>query len=520
MNRKRLLTLGMGLALFAAVATAVNVILLPYARACYEYGAAVQGIVCALAAALFLLIGARMEDAGMERLSHIERVARPAFLLALLAVHLLLGYLMEYTPMGDNHMLYEGSRMLASQGNFDGADYGLYLARFSNQWGAVLMLTGFFKALMALGVTNLFYPCVLLEALLYLLAMNALLMIARRLRGVRGELMLLAMLALCLPLYLAASVLYTDTFSLPFVIFSLDFALRVPQAKTRRGQLGCAALCGLLAFIGGQIKMTVAIVVIAAVIVWMLTMRPARAALCALLAAGILAGGTQAVHVYMENEVLDPAVVAQNNTPTIHWIMMSIPTPDNPYGGFSGDYGITWGMQEAGAPREEVMASIYSRMKDKIYSLRYPSRLIPALLRKNAASQGDGTFGMTEMLDDGPLRENAVSAFVLEGRRFYELYMGVCSGIWSAHLLLIALSLWLDMKQRDLRAAIPAIAHLGMLLFLMLWEARGRYMFSFVPVALLLSMGGAVRAGALLTTIREGRLCRTIGRIAGRPFVR
>lgn len=518
--KKRLLTIGMGLALLAAAATAVNVILLPYARACYGYGAAIQGIVCVLAAALFLFVGTRMEDAGMERLSRIERVARPAFLLALFAVHLLLGYLMEYTPMGDNHMLYDGSQMLAAQGNFDGADYGLYLARFSNQWGAVLMLTGFFRALMALGVTNLFYPCVVLEALLYLLAVNALLLIARRLRGVRGELMLMLMLTLCLPLYLAAAVLYTDTFSLPFVVFALDFALRVPEAKTPRCRLSCAALCGLMAFIGGQIKMTAAIVVIAAVIVWALSMKPARAALCALLAAGILAGGTQAVHVYMKNEVLDPAMVAQHNTPTIHWIMMSIPTGDNPYGGFSGDYGITWGLQEAGAPRGEVMASIYSRMKDKIYSLRYPSRLIPALLRKNAASQGDGTFGMTEMLDDGPVRENAVSAFVLEGRRFYGLYMGVCSGIWSAHLLLIALSLWLDMKQRDLRAAIPAIAHLGMLLFLMLWEARGRYMFSFVPVALLLSMGGAVRAGALLTTIREGRLCRTIRRIAGRPFVR
>ena len=113
--KKRLLTIGMGLALLAAAATAVNVILLPYARACYGYGAAIQGIVCVLAAALFLFVGARMEGAGMERLSRIERVARPAFLLALFAVHQLLGYLMEYTPMGDNHMLYDGSQMLSIQ---------------------------------------------------------------------------------------------------------------------------------------------------------------------------------------------------------------------------------------------------------------------------------------------------------------------------------------------------------------------------------------------------------------------
>ena len=520
MNRKGLLTIGMGLALFAAAATAVNVVALPFARTLYGYGAAIQWIVCALAATLFLAVGARLQGADMERLERAERVARPAFLAALLALHLLLGYLMEYTPSGDNHMLFESSRLLAAQGNFGGKDYGLYLARFSNQWGSVMLLTGYFKLLMALGVTELFYPCALLQALLYLLATNALLSIARRLRGVRGELMLLLMLALCLPVYLAASVIYTDTFSLPFMVLTLDLALRVPQQSTRRGQIICAALCGLCAFIGCQIKMTVAVVVIAAVIVWLLSMRPARAALCALLTVGILMGGTQAVHSAMLRDVLDPAVVAQQHTPAIHWVMMSIPTSDNPYGGFSGDYGITWGMMDAGASHEEVMASIYTRMKDRIYSLRYPSRLVPALLRKNAASQGDGTFGMTEMLDDKPVRENAVSSFVLEGRARYGLYMGVCSGIWSAHLLLIVLSLGLDLKERDLRAALPAIAHLGMLMFLMLWEARGRYMFCDLPVALLLSMGGAVRARELAAGWKEGRLCKALTRIAGKPFVR
>ena len=53
---------------------------------------------------------------------------------------------------------------------------------------------------------------------------------------------------------------------------------------------------------------------------------------------------------------------------------MSIPSGNNPYGGVSGDYAITWGMMEEGATHEEVMASIYSRMKDKIYTLRYPNR--------------------------------------------------------------------------------------------------------------------------------------------------
>ncbi len=46
-------------------------------------------------------------------------------------------------------MLYNGSQMLAADGNFDHyTDFYLYLSRYSNQWGFMLMLTGFYKLLL------------------------------------------------------------------------------------------------------------------------------------------------------------------------------------------------------------------------------------------------------------------------------------------------------------------------------------------------------------------------------------
>lgn len=507
-KRDHLLLIGMGLALFAVAGTAINVILLPFARDCYGYGAAsalFSGLLCG---ALLLFAGRSMEREDEAQLERIAKYARPALCLALLLVHLAMGYLMEYTPMGDNHMLYDGSHTLARLGNFGGDDYDLYLSRFSNQWGFFLMMTGFHKLLLLLGIESRFYALVLVQAALYVPAMHCLLGDARKLRGVRGELMLALLLSLCLPLYLAAAVLYTDTFSLPFVVFTLHFALKVPEQTTLRGVLRCAALCGLCAFIGCQIKMTVAIVLIAAAIIWLLTMHPARAAAASVLSAMLVIGGTQALHGSMTAYVLDPAMVAQHNTPTIHWVMMSIPSADNPYGGPTGDYGITWGMQEEGASREAVMASIYSRMKDKIYTLRYPNRLITAMLRKNAASQGDGTFGMTEMLDDGPVRENAVSTVVLSGRPLYPLYSALTSGVWYAVLVFAALSIYEDMRRRDMRCAVVTVAVFGMLLFLLLWEARSRYMFSFVPLMLLLACGSLSRPAQCIKTIGEGRLCQ------------
>ena len=488
MNKsKKLLTFGMGLSALALMLTALNVAVLPFARALYGYGAALSLAAMAMALFAMLYAGRRMQRMGEHALLRAASITRPCFLILLLLAHLIMGYLMEYTPMGDNHMLFDGPRTLAQLGNFGGQDYDLYLARFSNQWGFFLMITAFCRGLLALGIENQFYAMVVVQALLYTAAIHCLLSIARRLGGVRAELLLTGLLAAFMPLYLAAAVLYTDTFSLPFVIFTLHFALKTADAKTLPGTLLQAAACGLCAFIGCQIKMTVAIVLIAACIVWLLSKKIGHRLCAALLSGAILVLGTQGLHGVMLRDVLDPAMVAQHNTPTIHWVMMSIPTGDNPYGNQSRDYNITWTMMEEGASREAVMDSIYSRMKDKIYTLRYPNRLLLAMLRKNASSQGDGTFGMTEMLDDGPVRENAVSQLVLEGRPHYAVYSAVCSGVWYAALMLAALAVYADIRRRDLRLAIPAVSLLGMLLFLLLWEARSRYMFSFTPVLLLLA---------------------------------
>lgn len=501
--RTKLLRSGLGFFAFAAGISLVNVLFLPYARTNYGYGLLGLWLTYALALALLALAGravGRMSAAKAERAA---RVLAPTFTLLLFAVHLAMGYLLEYTPSGDNFMLYKSSQMLATDGNFDNYPYFyLYLSRFSNQWGFTLMLTVFYKLLFALGVTQTFYPLVLVQAVLYLFSTRATLRIAKRLSGARGELMTLLMLACCLPMYIAAAVLYTDTFSVPFIMIALDLALRIRDAESKKAQLALSAACGIVVFIGCQIKMTVLIALMAAVIVWLLEMKPRRAILCAALSAAIVAGGTTVLQSYMKNKVLDPAMVAQHHTPTIHWVMMSIPSSDNPYGGFSGDYAITWGMMEEGATHEEVMASIYSRMKDKIYTLRYPNRLISAALHKDSTFMGDGTYGMTEMLDDGPVRENVVSSFVLEGRSHFTFYMTLCTGIWMAQLTLALLACIRDIRRSNPAAGAKAdslrymtlyVAFFGAALFLMFWEARGRYLFGFISVLLLLAAHGALR---------------------------
>ena len=487
--KTKLLTLGMWLFVIAGSITAANV----FIGSCIN---AYPGAIAPLLIAAFiafacgsLYIKKKLTSAKDAALEKVARIAVPLYLAFLFAVHILLGYLMEYTPMGDNFMLFTSSQMLVTDGNFDAyPDFYLYLSRFSNQWGFLLILSTLYRLLFALGLTDMFFPTVCVQALLYVGGMAAFFGIARQLRGVRGVIAALFVAVTCLPLYLAAAVLYTDTFSLPFLVIAVYFALRTLDAGSMKRTLVFALLCAVFAALGSQIKMTVAIVLIAATIVFFLRL-PLLRALCAgaviwLCMALSILGVNRAV----VGPVLDPEMVAQHHTPTIHWVMMSIPSSDNPYGSYrSEDYRITWTMMEEGASREAVMDSIYTRLIDKIYFLRYPNRLIPLMLNKNAAAFGDGSFGMTDMLDDGPKRENLLSSFVLLDRPYYALYLSVCSGVYFVHLLFAVLSCLQDVKRRHFGSAILYIAMLGLILFMLIWESRSRYIFNFVPILLLLS---------------------------------
>lgn len=486
--RENLLRTGMGFFAFSAGVTLFNVLALPIARQYHGYRAVIMLPAFVLAILAYVFAARRMAQTDDVQLERVRRVAVPVFLTALFIIQVLLGYLMQYEPAGDNHAVYEGSRILACNGNFDEfPNYELYLARFSNQWGILLFFTGMWKLFTFLGLKSIFMPQVIVQALLYIPGMFSALSIARRTRGVRAELMLLVLLTSCLPLYLAAGVVYTDTFSLPFVPIVLDLALRVIHEKDAKRQLLLAAACGLTATLGGMIKMTVVIALMAAVIVWMMTMHRVRALLCGALCGAILLMGNVAMHHAMLGGAIDRQIYEQQNMPKVHWIMMAIPSSDNPYGSYATEYGLTWSMMDEGASREEIMDSICLRMKDKIYTLRYPDRLMLAALRKNAANFGDGTFGMTEMLDDNPVRPNTVSQIVLGGGRYYALYQAITSGVFFAQLLLATLACVRDICRRNLNMASGYVAAFGMMLFLMLWEARARYFFGFVPVILLLA---------------------------------
>ncbi len=490
--------LGILIFLLVGCLSFINFFFFPFARTNYKYSFIsflISFLFCSFA---FNAFNNKISNLQASQADSFCRILIPSYCIFMLFIYLCIGYYMEYTPSGDNFMLYKASQVLAKQGHFDpDSDFILYFGRFSNQWGFLLLLTIFNKLLFSCGIHNLFYSHVLLQIVLYECGFIAIFSISKRINGVHGVLKTFFFLIFCFPLYLAASVLYTDTFSLPFVLFALYTSIRIIESNNWKSTLLWSFLCGISTVIGGQIKMTVAIVFIAAVIVWVFTFPFKKAILSISVTLTIFIIGSACIHSYVLNRYLDKEIYKQEHTPIIHWIMMSIPDGDNPYGGVSSkDYALTWQMMDDGASHQEVMQSIYSRIKDKIYTLRFPNRLLLALSRKNAAAIGDGSFGMTEMLDDGPVRYNVISKIVLENGPAYSHYVAVTSGIWASVLFYTLLSAWFKRNSFSSKELLLYISCLGILLFLMIWEARSRYLFNFIPLFL-------VAAGGIQTPIRR-----------------
>lgn len=487
--RPELLRTGMGCFVFGAAMTLFNMLVLPINRRVigFHYPSCLIAFFAAIASYIFL--GKVLERTSEMKLERIRRVAVPAFIIVLFIVQVTMGYLLEYTPAGDNGAVYGGAKILAENGRFDSTtEHELYFARFPNQWGFLLFCTLMWKVFGVFNPESIFMPLVVVQALLYIPGVLSALALARKTKkGVRAELMMLAMLVTCLPLYLSASVLYTDTFSMPFVPMAMNLAFDVIRETDQKRQIRRAIAFGVVVAVGSMIKMTVLIILMAAVICWALTIKPVRAFAYAAVCVLIFALCNSVMHQMIFDRIVARDLYEYHNTPAIHWVMMAIPSSGNEWGIFSYDYAITWGMMEEGVPREEIMASIYSRIKDKIYTLRYPQRLVMAALRKNISAFSDGTFGMSEMLNDGPVRAGKISDIVLKGWPQFRFYQGIASGIYYAHLFMALLGCVRDIRRRDVRMALGYVAAFGMMFFMMLWEARTRYFYGCISVILLLS---------------------------------
>lgn len=494
--RTRFLSFGMLLFSLVLILCLMNIVFFPYARGLHSMTLFLPAIVFAVYTLALFGFSHFLKQTDTAQLEHCAAWIVPIFLSASCIAMLLCGYWLAHKPFCDNAFVLHGADIISRYGKFprhvDDSTY-LYLLHFPNQWGFTLLLSllPFEQLTASIGSNGILYLLSGIESLLITLSFGVLLHTVKKRFGVRAQLQLVFCLASFLPHYTASAVLYTDTFSMPFVLLTLCCMLQIEENTPLLQKVFFSFGCGVFLLLGCLIKMTCFILFIAAAIVWLLTLSPKRSAICIFIPLLIFSIGMQSFNYGVSHRIFDPDEASKYKVPTLHWFMMSLPTDDNFYGSNrEEDYAYTYSLMEQNASEEEIMQSIIERIKERLASFTSFKDVFSAVLRKNANYIGDGTFGMTEMLDDMPLRKNILSDFVLYDGEHYTLYADICGGIWFAHLMLSALICLNDVKKSRFQLAIPIIAFLGLLIFEMLWEARSRYVFNLAPLILLISARG------------------------------
>ena len=137
-------------------------------------------------------------------------------------------------------------------------------------------------------------------------------------------------------------------------------------------------------------------------------------------------------------------------------------------------------------------AAIKEEIRNRIHNLG-PNGIIELLTTKGVVCFGDGTYGLSDFLDDKPKNDTVLHQFILYSGEHYNIYKHLCTGVLLAlYLLLIASGVQevFAVNSRTLRILAPRVAIWGLLLFLISWEASGRYSSNYIPLIFISSLLG------------------------------
>lgn len=476
-----LLLIGMGMMIPCYLFTAANVTLSPWPL--YERNRLALCLLTALFLPLLRLALREMDrrEAFFER--H-ERGALLGMAVFYFAVQLLMAGALRFIPKTDAEQCFTAAELLVDTGTFGNSERAtIYFSRYPHNLGLVYALEAIFCFFGFFGLTDRFMQAAFVCTLLFSLGMLSAARVCRRLGGVRAQTRFLLLCLTCLPLLYCTSELYTDAFSLAFPPMIILCSFRVREAETAKSRVFWAVLFAVSSFVGATLRFTSIIASVACLIAMCLSLRIRLTALCAGALAVAFAVGGAAIDARTARH-LPEEVIAQNELPKLHYIAMGLPIhEDEGYGqyGYGGWLIFSTSFEDPAERRAALLAEVI----DRVYYLRYPSRLLNLLSRKNLSTFGDGTFGLNEIIEaDAKEPDNAVKQVIFGGGALHAAYTHICTALFVCHMLLACLGCAQRIRRRETAGAPLAITLLGAFLFLCIWETRARYFFQFMLVLL------------------------------------
>lgn len=281
-------------------------------------------------------------------------------------------------------------------------------------------------------------------------------------------------------------IFYTDTLSLPFGIIGLYYVFKYFYTNDNKKRY--LVISGISLGIGGCIKTPVLIVYIA-ILIWLI-FREKKDPVKSTIKKTVLLTICMLIpfvtfNIYVSSH-LEESMLKKYQIPKTHWIMMGL-TGNGGFNESEADFTTSF-------PTEEAKKNANIRViKERLKKYWNNHTIIQFYTNKLTYTWGDGTFFAAEKLQREPKYTTIASKYVYGEEKWY--YYGFAQAEWLVALILIAIGIvlrpYLTYKQRDLQL-LSLISTAGILILLLIWETRSRYLVNLLPVILISTYIGII----------------------------
>ena len=400
------------------------------------------------------------------------------FLQAVAIRYLSVKYHVETWDMG---VVYNAAEYYVTNGAFDMGKYDYFLW-FPNNSPLYNIFVLLFKLFAALGITNTQLALNVFNA--GLLVVSAW-FVEKTVQVFAGSDFtgagLMFCVALC-PFSLYAVLAYTDTFSMVFLSAALYFY--ISAIKNKGNRYVNLVLFSLLCGFGASLKVSVLILAIAAVIDIVLKNEDLKTTAISLVLVLVIAFGGFAGFKYAhEHSAFLPEYDYNYTIPYTHWVMMGL----NGLGGYNDDdyQLITLQYPDKQSRQQANIEEIIRRVEEK-----GGDGMIQHLKNKLSFIYSEGTFGACYKLDRAVVRPNTLHEYIIYLGTKFEYLGNFSLALFMMMLSFLSAGVIMGIKNRDSSAAMPAMSLIGVTIFLLIWEARARYILNFLPLFILMAVFG------------------------------
>ena len=311
---------------------------------------------------------------------------------------------------------------------------------------------------------------------------------------------LLGIPLICFNLWI--TVPYTDTLGMLFPVLVFYLYVTGRQSASVRKKWICFALAGASAGFGYLLKPTVLIVLIALVLVELFWLRPKKekirrtfltggiSALCLCIAFFAVTKGFSAYAMQVFDGYTDEQTIEETSFPMTHWMMMGLSHNENgsPGSYYGKDVAFTASVPGKEAKMQANLSVIKQRLEEYGVAgyLGFLKEKMHYVYTSGTFSFGaEGHFYESEPFADDEFAR-AVQSVVYPGGTGYPLYQNHMNALWIVVLALLAVSpLAVGKGRRDKRRAAIYLTLIGLTCYLMLFEARARYLTIYIPFLVL-----------------------------------